>query len=138
MGCRLGGASLAAVPLMPTPASPSHRLRIEPGLWLLFSAGGMASALVMPVLIVIFGVAIPMGWLAPLEHARLSAMVLHPLTRLVVFGVCALSLFHWAHRFKYTLYDGLQIKHLNGLLNALCYGGALVGTLLAGYVLARL
>ena len=121
---------------MPTP-SP-HRLRVEPGLWLLFSAGGMASALVMPVLIVIFGVAVPLGLLAPLDHARLSAIFLHPVTRLVVFGVCALSLFHWAHRFKYTLYDGLQIKHLNGLLNAFCYGGAVVGTIVAGFVLARL
>jgi fumarate reductase subunit D len=119
---------------MPAP----HRLRVEPGLWLLFSAGGMASALIMPVLILVFGVAIPLGWLAPLDQARLSAIVLHPVTRLVLFGVCSLSLFHWAHRFKYTLYDGLQVKHLNELLNAFCYGGAVAGTIIAGYVLARL
>lgn len=119
---------------MPTP----HRLRIEPGLWLLFSAGGMASALVMPVLVLLFGVAIPLGWLAPLDYARSSAIFLHPVTRLLLFGVCALSLFHWAHRFKYTLYDGLQVKHLNEVLNAFCYGGAVVGTIVAGYVLVRL
>lgn len=118
--------------------SAPHRLRIEPGLWLLFSAGGMASALIMPVLVLILGVAIPLGWLAPLDHARANAIVLHPVTRIVVFGVCALSLFHWAHRFKYTLYDGLQVKHLNEMLNAFCYGGAVVGTIVAGYVLARL
>lgn len=114
------------------------RLRLEPGLWLLFSAGGMASALVMPVLMLLFGVAIPLGWLPPLEHARLSAIVLHSLTRIVLLGVCVLSLFHWAHRFKYTLYDGLQIKHLNELLNAFCYGGAVVGSIAAAYVLWRL
>jgi fumarate reductase subunit D len=98
----------------------------------------MASALVMPVLVLLFGVAIPLGWLAPLDHTRLSAIVLHPLTRLVLFGVCALSLFHWAHRFKYTLYDGLQVKHLNEMINAFCYGGAAVGTVVAAVVLWRL
>jgi fumarate reductase subunit D len=53
----------------------------------------------------------------------------------VLFGVCMLSLFHWAHRFKYTLYDGLQVQHLNELINTFCYGGAVVGTIVAGYVL---
>jgi fumarate reductase subunit D len=45
-----------------------------------------------------------------------------------------LSLFHWAHRFRYTLYDGLQIKHLNELINLFCYGGALVTSAAAAYV----
>jgi fumarate reductase subunit D len=45
-----------------------------------------------------------------------------------------LSLFHWAHRFRYTLYDGLQIKHLNELINLFCYGGAVVGSVVAGYL----
>jgi hypothetical protein len=26
-----------------------------------------------------------------------------------------------------ALYDGLQIKHLNELINLLCYGGAILG-----------
>ena len=52
-----------------------------------------------------------------------------------LFLLCSLSLFHWAHRFRYTLYDGLQIKHLNELINAVCYGGAVVGTLVAAYLL---
>jgi fumarate reductase subunit D len=116
----------------------SGRLRIEPGLWLLFSAGGMASALVMPALLLLFGVAIPLGWLAPLDYTRLSAIVLHPLTRIVLLGICVLSLFHWAHRFKYTLYDGLQIKHLNEMLNAFCYGGAIIGSIVSAYVLWRI
>ena len=47
----------------------------------------------------------------------------------------ALPLFHWAHRFRYTLYDGLQIKHLIELINLLCYGGAVVGSVAAAYLL---
>jgi fumarate reductase subunit D len=49
-----------------------------------------------------------------------------------------LSLFHGAHRFRYTLYDGLQIKHLNEVINVLCYGGAIAGSVWAAYVLLRL
>jgi len=44
-------------------------------------------------------------------------------------------LFHWAHRFRYTLYDGLQIKHLNEVIFFCCYGGAILGTVVAGYLL---
>jgi len=36
-------------------------------------------------------------------------------------------LIHAAHRFRYTLYDGLQVKH-KGLVALLCYGGALAGS----------
>ena len=108
---------------------------IEPFLWLLFSAGGMASAMLMPALVFLFGVAFPLGWLSPTTYEPLRMVVMHPITRLVLFGVCMLSLFHWAHRFKYTLYDGLQVQHLNELINLFCYGGAVVGTIVAGYVL---
>ena len=48
--------------------------------------------------------------------------------------VCSLSLFHWAHRFRYTLYDGLQIKHLNEAINASCYGGAPLRARAAGHL----
>jgi fumarate reductase subunit D len=114
------------------------RRPIEPLLWLLFSAGGMASAMLMPALVFVFALAVPLGWLPPPGYDTLRSVFLHPITRLVLFGVCMLSLFHWAHRFKYTLYDGLQVKHLNELVNTFCYGGAIVGTIVAGYVLFTL
>jgi fumarate reductase subunit D len=108
---------------------------IEPFLWLLFSAGGVLSALLMPSLVFLFGLAFPLGWLAAPTYQHLLTVVGHPLTRIALFVLCVLSLFHWAHRFRYTLYDGLQIKHLNELINALCYGGAIVGSLIAAYSL---
>lgn len=109
--------------------------RIEPFLWLLFSAGGVLAALFLPVLVVLFGLAFPLGWLAPPSHEHLLVVLRHPLTRVVLFLLCALALVHGAHRLRYTLYDGLQIKHLNELINLLCYGGALAGSVLAGYFL---
>jgi fumarate reductase subunit D len=111
---------------------------IEPFLWMLFSAGGVASAMLMPALLFLFGLAYPLGWIDPPAFQHLRAVVLHPLTRVVLFGVCTLSLFHWAHRFKYTLYDGLQVQHLNEMINTFCYGGAVVGSVIAGYVLLAL
>jgi fumarate reductase subunit D len=110
---------------------------IEPFLWMLFSAGGVLSALLMPSLVFLFGVAFPLGWLAPPGYAHLFAIVTHPLTRMALFVLCTLSLFHWAHRFRYTLYDGLQIKHLNEVINLLCYGGAIVGSIAAAYLMLR-
>ncbi|WP_158847776.1 fumarate reductase subunit FrdD [Saccharothrix deserti] len=109
----------------------------EPLVWLLFSAGGMAAALSVPVLLFLFGVAIPLGWLPRPDHAHLLTVLRSPITKLVLFGLCVLALFHWAHRFRYTLYDGLRLKKLSGLIIVFCYGGALAGSAVAGYVLLR-
>ena len=109
--------------------------RIEPILWLLFSAGGLVAALMIPVLLLLFGVVFPLGWIAAPDYAHLLAVLRNPLTRLALLGLCVLALFHWAHRFKYTLYDGLQLKRMHAAINAFCYGGAVAGSALAAYVL---
>jgi fumarate reductase subunit D len=108
---------------------------MEPFLWLLFSAGGVLAALLIPILLLLFGIAFPLGWMSPPSHAHVQAVLGHPLTRVVLFLLCVLALLHAAHRFRYTLYDGLQIKHLNELINLLCYGGVLVGCVIAFYLL---
>jgi fumarate reductase subunit D len=111
---------------------------LTPLLWLLFSAGGTVAALLFPVHLFLTGLAFPLGWLEPPRYEAARVLAAHPLARLYLFGLIALPLFHWAHRFRYTLYDGLQLKHLTGLIAALCYGTALLGTAAAGYLLARL
>jgi fumarate reductase subunit D len=108
---------------------------IEPFLWALFSAGGVVAALLIPVQLFLFGLAFPLGWISTPSYASLHALARHPLTRIYLFVLCSLPLFHWAHRFRYTLYDGLQIKHLNELITVFCYGGALLGTAVAAYLL---
>ena len=84
------------------------RRSLEPVLWLLFSAGGVVSALTLPVLVLLLGIAFPLGWLTAPTYEHLAAVVRHPVTRLALFGICVLSLVHAAHRFRFTLYDGLQ------------------------------
>jgi fumarate reductase subunit D len=107
----------------------------EPFLWMLFSTGGVVAAMLIPVQLFLFGVAFPLGWLDGPSYQHLLALLRHPFTRLYLFVLCSFPLFHWAHRFRYTLYDGLQIKHLNEIINTFCYGGAILGTVLAAYLL---
>lgn len=114
------------------------RRSIEPVLWLLFSAGGVAAALGLPILVLLFGLAFPLEWLPAPDHDQVSSLLRQPITRVALFLLCTLSLLHAGHRFRYTLYDGLQVKHLNELVNLLCYGGAIVGSVAAGYLLWRL
>jgi fumarate reductase subunit D len=111
---------------------------LEPLLWLVFSAGGVLAALLIPATLFLFGLAVPLGWIEPPTHAHLLIVLGHPVARVTIFLLCTLSLFHWAHRFRYTLYDGLQIKHLNELINLFCYGGAIAGSVAAAVLVFRL
>ncbi len=114
------------------------RRTIEPFLWLLFSAGGVVAALLIPVLLLLFGLAFPLDWLSPPSHAHMLAVLGHPLSRVTIFISCTLLLFHSAHRIRFTLYDGLQIKHLNELIILLVYGAVLVGIAASGYLVWQL
>jgi fumarate reductase subunit D len=101
--------------------------RIEPLVWLMFSAGGVLAAVLLPSLVFLFGLAVPLGWVTP-DYPHLRAVVGHPLTLVVLLGVFVLLLVHSAHRFRYTLYDGLQIKKKRTVA-VLCYGAAIVGSI---------
>ena len=111
---------------------------ITPFLWLLFSAGGTVAALLFPIHVFLIGLAFPLGWLEAPRYEHLHALLTHPVGRLYFVVRIALPLFHWAHRFRYTLYDGLQLKHLTVLIAVLCYGTAVVGTAMAAYTLWNL
>lgn len=111
------------------------KFRLEPFWWSLFGAGGAVSALFLPVLLFFFCLAIPLGWIEAHSYAYLLGLVEPVISRLLLFFIISLSLFHWAHRFRFTLYDGLQLQHFNRLIAILCYGSAIVLTLFAGYTL---
>jgi len=107
----------------------------EASLWSLFSAGGVVAAFLIPIHLFLFGLAFPLGWLQAPSYGSLMTLARMPLARVYLFVLCSLPLFHWAHRFRYALYDGLKVKHLNELIFVLFYGGAVLGTVLAGYML---
>ena len=95
----------------------------------------MASALLLPALASLLWIAEPLGWVTLRPAGDLGAWVHNPLVRAALVLVATLCLFHWAHRFRYTLYDGLQLKHLNALIATICYGGAAAGSLAAAIAL---
>ncbi|MCS6915664.1 MAG: hypothetical protein RMK29_12565 [Myxococcales bacterium] len=49
---------------------------------------------------VVFALAVPLGWVDPPSHEALSNLVRHPIGRMYLFVLCPLPLFHFAHRFR--------------------------------------
>jgi fumarate reductase subunit D len=88
----------------------------EPFLWSLFSVGGMAAAMLAPVLVLATGFLLPMGIL---DVENVAAVLGHILVRLVILGVFALVLMHAANRFRHTVYD-MQLAPL-GLMTVVSY-----------------
>ena len=108
----------------------------EPFFWSLFSAGGVVAAFTAPVLILVFGILGPLGVLPPeaTSQQHLTALLGHLPVRLFVLVVVALPLFHWAHRFRFVLYD-LGIHGGRMAIAVLCYGTALVGSVYSAWLL---
>jgi len=108
------------------------RKTLEPFWWGLFSAGGVVAAFFVPAHVLLQGIAVPLDWIpdAP-ELLRLWPV------RLYLFVLISLPLFHWAHRFYFTLID-IGLKPLRAPLALLCYGGAFAGTGIAAWILLRL
>ncbi len=109
---------------------------IDPIWWGLFSAGGTLAAFLLPVHVIVTGVGIAFGWVSPqiLSYQRMTALLEHPLLQIYLFVLISLPLFHWAHRFRFVLMD-LGLRSLKTPIAILCYGAAMVGTLLAALLL---
>lgn len=109
---------------------------MEPLFWSLFSAGGIVAAVLLPVHVFVLGIAFSAGWLDDaLAYDRIIGIVRFPLTRLYLWAVIALPLFHWAHRFRFIVMHQLGVHRAKGLIAAACYGAAVAGTALSGLVI---
>ncbi|MFI9555775.1 fumarate reductase subunit FrdD [Nonomuraea endophytica] len=109
----------------------TRRRTAEPYLWLLFSGGGVVAALLLPVLVLLFGVLMPLGVLDWPSTAHLTAL-LDPLpVRLALVAVIVLCLFHAAHRIRHTSEELLGVARFDLFIALLCYGGAIAGGTLA-------
>ena len=109
---------------------------MEPFWWSLFSVGGVVAAFLVPVHIILHGIAIPLG-LVPVSPERMATLVAHPLVKLYLFVLIALPLYHWAHRFRFILED-LGLHGFRRPLAVLCYGLAIAGTVVTVLVLISL
>lgn len=111
--------------------------RTEPLWWGLFAAGGGITALFIPAQI-LFQNLLGVGPLpaATASYARTRRLTAHPLVRLYLFALTSLSLFHWAHRFRYYVLD-FGLLGARRLIAILCYGSALAGTVGAARAFLR-
>lgn len=98
----------------------------KPILWLPFAAGGLVSALITPVLILITAVLIP-GGLLHVPYEKAAAFAHNPMGKLILLGAVVLPAWHAAHRLRMTAHDlglgdGIVIK-------TACYGLAILLTI---------
>jgi fumarate reductase subunit D len=109
----------------------------QPPFWLLFGAGGMLSALVGWMLVLVTGIAAPLGaGEALMSYDNVAAFARNPLGKLFMLAVVALFLFHGAHRIYHSLHDfGVRTGAAAWLA---CYGVAIGGSLAAASTLLRI
>jgi fumarate reductase subunit D len=100
----------------------------KPILWLPFAGGGLVAALLTPVLILITGVLMPLGFVH-LPYETIAAFAHNPIGKVVLFGAVALPTWHAAHRLRMTAHD----LGLGGgfVIKLACYGTAGLLTLAA-------
>ena len=119
--------------------------RVTPMFWGLFSVGGFVVALLLPVFIVMNGLAYPLhllpaqsveydgvrGFLAgaPLQDGPLALLApwVAKLFVVVLVGAC---LFHGMHRLKYVIEDAGR-SEMHRVLDPVMYGIAAAGTVAA-------
>ena len=95
----------------------------------------MIGAFFVPILIITTGFVFP--FLRTHDATAVQELLNHWITRLFLFVVISLSFFHWAHRFRYIVFD-LGVKGGRGIVAFLCYGGAIVGTIVAGAIALKI
>lgn len=111
----------------------------EPVFWSLFGAGGVVTALLAPALILVTGIAGPLGLLGAdaLDYDRALAFAGSWVGRLFFFGVISLTFWHAFHRVHHSLHD-LGIKLGRRLSAVLFYGLAALGTVITVLVVMRI
>ena len=102
----------------------------EPFFWAIFSAGGMITAVLFPILIVVTGFLVPGE---SVEFDGLDTLFGNVLVRLIILGVAFFTFFHAAHRIRHTLKD-LGLRSAPMAVAAIAYLAALAGTIWAAVV----
>ena len=109
------------------------RVSNEPVLWLPFSGGGMFAALFIPIHVLLFGIAIPLGLVPDPGAEGMAALVAGWGVRLYLLALVAGCLIHAAHRIRYLLIE-LGWRVLRVPTAILCYALAIGGSAWAAWV----
>jgi fumarate reductase subunit D len=120
----------------------SEQARKRPALdhlffWFMFANGGVITALLVPVHVLVQGILGPLGFVNVVDqHYDTWIRVLgNPLVKLYLLVLILFAFFHFAHRIRYFLMD-LGVHAAKSLpAQVIFYGGAVVVTLAAAWIL---
>lgn len=110
-----------------------------PIFWGLFGAGGMMAALFGPMLVFITGIAVPLNLLLPadtMSYSKMLAFSQNFFGKGFIFAVIVLFMWHAGHRIYHSLHE-LGI-HAGLGAKLICYGIALISTLISAFILLDL
>lgn len=105
--------------------------------WFLFSQGGVLTALLLPVHVLVQGILGPLGFVPVVDrHYDTWVNVLgNPLVKLYLLVLFAFAFFHYAHRLRYFLVD-VGVHAARGVpAQVIFYGGAGLVTLITLWIL---
>ena len=105
--------------------------------WFMFANGGIIAALLLPVHVLVQGILGPLGIVHVVDrnYDTWVRILGNPLVKLYLLVLISFSFFHFAHRLRYLLVD-LGTPAARSLpAQAIFYGGAIVVTAVAIWVL---
>jgi fumarate reductase subunit D len=114
----------------------SHRSN-RPIAWMAFGIGGFLVAFFFPVHIFLFGIAQPLGLVRDPGYQSMLDLVHAPLTRLYLAVLLIFAFWHAAYRLRDTICDAAAMRQLDIVVAAVCYGGAIAGTIATVVMLLR-
>jgi fumarate reductase subunit D len=118
--------------------TPTHKSSLAHLIWwFMFAQGGVLAALLIPVHILVQGILGPLGIVQVVDrHYDTWISILgNPIVKLYLLVLISLPFFHVAHRLRYLLVD-LGIPAAKGRpVQVVFYGGAVLVTLVAVWVL---
>jgi fumarate reductase subunit D len=105
--------------------------------WFMFAQGGVLAAILIPVHIVVQGILGPLGIVPVVDrHYDTWISILgNPIVKLYLLVLISLPFFHFAHRLRYLLVDLGVNAAKGGPAQVIFYGGAILVTLVAIWVL---
>lgn len=105
--------------------------------WFMFAQGGVIAAVLIPVHVLVQGIAGPLGWVNVVDRHYDTWINLlgNPLVKLYLLVLIAVPFFHFAHRLRYLLVDlGIPAARSTPA-QVVFYGAAVLVTLITIWVL---
>ena len=114
-------------------------LRLEPVIWFLFGGGFFVGSLLYPAFLFTVGIAEPLGWVPAdaLAFERAAGLAASLVGRLVLLVMIVFPLWNGLNHLRHFVIDLSGTRH-DGWVAPLCYGAALVFSLVAVLAVIRL